>query len=614
MHYKNLSADAQATFRAKYSNLKVLIIDEISMTGNRLLRYIHKRLEQLTGNQVDPFGGISVLAVGDMYQLAPCNDAWIFEDLGLRNDTSHLDFAPNLWKEYFTMYELTTIMRQKDDKLFAQLLNRVRVGQHTEQDCEILSTKLVALDSNDHNKQWPHVFTRNGLEIDQLSVRGYNHLILTQSVDIKYAIQAVDSISGVQDKIKRRILQDFRNLTDVNRTGNMLQTLIACTNVCYDLSVNVDVEDGLYNGAAGTLMFIDFRVSASARVSVLWVLFEDRKIGKHTRERYKHLYKSNIDHSWTPIFDTPRQVVYKKHVIMRRQFPLLPAAAKTVHKVQGSTMQKLCVHLGRWAPCHIHYVALSRVTKLEQLQILDLNAKGIKVDERVHTEMQRLRNECKLKLYYVPPNKSLASQKLIFHNIRSLRKHIQDIKCDHNFCAVDLIFLAETKVTARNFNHKTLSFNPYVLYTPSSIVGAHGSALYTRGTSVASVQFVISNQFEFVKVKMKPNMNVRFIVSFYKAPSCSLNLFYTKLIEHMSIFVGQNESFVLFGDLNLDVSVHKSHWFIRQIEQQFGCSLLQTYHTTNSTTIDVCFTNVVNSCINTVECPWSDHKALLVYV
>lgn len=34
--------------------------------------------------------------------------------------------ATNLWTDLFKMFELTEIMRQKDDKDFAELLNRLR--------------------------------------------------------------------------------------------------------------------------------------------------------------------------------------------------------------------------------------------------------------------------------------------------------------------------------------------------------------------------------------------------------------------------------------------------------------------------------------------------------
>ena len=113
----HLSADELNTFRIKYRHLKLVIIDEISMVGNRTLNFINIRLQQLMGTK-EVFGGLSVIAVGDLYQLKPVGDYLI--SLDLKAGASSL--GQNLWKELFTMYELVDIMRQKDDLAFAQLL------------------------------------------------------------------------------------------------------------------------------------------------------------------------------------------------------------------------------------------------------------------------------------------------------------------------------------------------------------------------------------------------------------------------------------------------------------------------------------------------------------
>ena len=65
-----MSADELNTFRIKYKHLKVVIIDEISMVGKRIFDFIYTRLQQLSVIRA-PFGGLSVIAVGDFYQLKP---------------------------------------------------------------------------------------------------------------------------------------------------------------------------------------------------------------------------------------------------------------------------------------------------------------------------------------------------------------------------------------------------------------------------------------------------------------------------------------------------------------------------------------------------------------
>ena len=69
----------------------------------------------------EPFGGIRLVTVGDLFQLKPVFDKWIFEN----SQSGYNEFAIIIWTEYFTLFELIEIMRQKDVKEFAQLLNRL---------------------------------------------------------------------------------------------------------------------------------------------------------------------------------------------------------------------------------------------------------------------------------------------------------------------------------------------------------------------------------------------------------------------------------------------------------------------------------------------------------
>ena len=67
------------TLRTRLSNLKLVIIDEVSMVGSDMLLQIHKSLQQLMGTGDDAtFRNVSILAVGDLYQLRPVAQPHIF--------------------------------------------------------------------------------------------------------------------------------------------------------------------------------------------------------------------------------------------------------------------------------------------------------------------------------------------------------------------------------------------------------------------------------------------------------------------------------------------------------------------------------------------------------
>ena len=110
-----------------------------------------------------PFGGTSVVVFGDFFQLPPVMDGFVFIDLS--QSSSHTEqysaLAQNLWKTHFTMFELNTIMRQQDSRIFAEVLNRVREGQHSPDDLDLLRTRTISTDSPDYPVSAQHLFRTN---------------------------------------------------------------------------------------------------------------------------------------------------------------------------------------------------------------------------------------------------------------------------------------------------------------------------------------------------------------------------------------------------------------------------------------------------------------------
>ena len=109
--------------------------------------------------------------------------------------------------------------------------------------------------------------------------------------------------------------------------------------------------------------------------------------------------------------------------VVRKQFPLRPAAAKTIHRSQGDTESRIVVNLEtRRAIPLIHYVALSRVTTINGLFITDLCEDKIAVSNDVQTEMQRLRTEGQLPLS-IKPIYELKHQIIVSRSVFSMHDH-----------------------------------------------------------------------------------------------------------------------------------------------------------------------------------------------
>ena len=58
--------------------------------------------------------------------------------------TEYGPLATNLWKEYFTIFELNEIMCQKDDNKWKQVLSKIRVCNHTIADIELIMTHEIS--------------------------------------------------------------------------------------------------------------------------------------------------------------------------------------------------------------------------------------------------------------------------------------------------------------------------------------------------------------------------------------------------------------------------------------------------------------------------------------
>ena len=106
------------------------------------------------------------------------------------------------------------------------------------------------------------------------------------------------------------------------------------------------------------------------------------------------MYINGIEPSWTPIKPTSTQfgVSRSKSVhVAQKQFPLRPAAAKTIHRSQGDTETKIVVNFEtRRAIPHIHYVGLSRVTTIDGLYVTDLCENKIAVSDDVRKEKKKM--------------------------------------------------------------------------------------------------------------------------------------------------------------------------------------------------------------------------------
>ena len=120
-----LSDRNRAELRNKYSEVQIVVTEKISMMSGKLLYQIHKRLNEIfSPKQNIPFGGKLVLVCGDLYQLPPAQAkaVFMFDETEISEEILML----YLWHK-FKLAEITQIVRQKDDTVFIELLNKITV-------------------------------------------------------------------------------------------------------------------------------------------------------------------------------------------------------------------------------------------------------------------------------------------------------------------------------------------------------------------------------------------------------------------------------------------------------------------------------------------------------
>ena len=199
------------------------------------------------------------------------------------------------------------------------------------------------------------------------------------------------------------------------------------------------------NGAGNVIKLVQLH-QQNKPSGIVWVQFDHSDAGQKTRNENRQLYVQGIEQTWTPIKPVTTQFAVGRNKtvqVVRKQFPLRPAAAKTIHRSQGDTETEIVVDFStRKTIPHIHYVGLSRVTTIEGLHITDLCESNIAVNADVKREMERLRTTAKLKLCISPLYDLTPSLlKLCFLNARSLHRHIEDVRKDLIIQVLMLTFL-----------------------------------------------------------------------------------------------------------------------------------------------------------------------------
>ena len=319
-------------------SLNTLIIDEVSMVNPNLMDAIDRSLKVNRGNDL-PFGGVQMLFVGDVFQLAPIAKDKEKEVLDRMYPDGNFFFNSKWFKILNTKrIEFEKIFRQKDID-FIQKLENIRRNQ--------INTDVL----NFFNKR---VQTQQKLS-DGL-------ILLAPTNRRAYAVnhKKLAGIDKEEFTYKGTVTGSFK-LSDM-----MSEKILKLKVGAQIMLTKNDPNERWVNGTIG---FIDKLEKDKIFVKIGKRILQ---VEKTTWEKFDYILK---DGKFEP-----------KVIGKFEQYPIRLAWAATIHKCQGQTFEKAIIDFDSGSFAHgMTYVALSRVKSTDGLFLIrPVKISDIRFDNRIY--------------------------------------------------------------------------------------------------------------------------------------------------------------------------------------------------------------------------------------
>lgn len=401
--------------------LELLVIDEVSMVRADVLDAIDTVLRYIRHRRYEPFGGVQVVFIGDMYQLSPVvrGDEWNILSSYYRGIYF---FNSKVYELQQPVYiEFDKIFRQSDAK-FIDLLNQVRNDTLTDEGMKLLQSRYV-----------PNFRPSD----DDFHITLTTHNSIADNINAEELAKIKKKTKSFKATIKGQFLESAYPTDEVLQLKEGARVMF--------LKNDTEQPRRFYNGKIGTISLID------EEQDTIYVKPDNPEeeviaVGKTSWENVK--YSTN---------DETLQI--EEEVIgVFTQYPLRLAWAITIHKSQGLTFDKAIIDAGAsFAPGQV-YVALSRCKTLEGITLLSpISRHKINNDTHIVQFSSQASNEINVKQKLYNAQNEYRSELLL--NLFDFSPALQTSKLWHR----DILEIESS------FNEETITFIRLIITQLSEI-------------------------------------------------------------------------------------------------------------------------------------------------
>ena len=303
-------------------SMDLLVIDEISMVRSDLLDAIDSVMRRYRKHDL-PFGGVQLLMIGDLHQLAPVLTGQDEEMLRQYYDTPFFFSSKALQQAHYLTIELKTVYRQQDDR-FISLLNQIRENKATDATLQALNQRYIPNFVPPKNDKYIRLTTHNA-PANYINEQELNAL----------PSQAYSFTAEVEDDFPESAYPADYKLT--LKPGAQV------------MFIKNDVQHRFYNGMIG-----EVRTIIGDEITVR---------SKDTDEEFV-LEKAEWTNSKYTLNEVTKEIEETVEGVFR-QYPVRLAWAITIHKSQGLTFEHAIIDASHSFTHGQTYVALSRCKSLE---------------------------------------------------------------------------------------------------------------------------------------------------------------------------------------------------------------------------------------------------------